>query len=108
MPFLIKDRCIVCGKTESAPKPMLSCNRIGRSGYTWVIHNEDGDMLGAGSTRSRGNSFKDACPVILKDKHRRYCFRLYEAGRSAVFQTAIRNPRARRLRFFDTDLMYFT
>jgi hypothetical protein len=36
----------------------------------WVVYNGEGDMIGSGSTRSLGNSVKDACSTIVKDNLR--------------------------------------
>jgi hypothetical protein len=34
----------------------------------WVVYNGDGDMIGSGSTRNLGNSVKNICGVIEKDR----------------------------------------
>jgi hypothetical protein len=34
----------------------------------WALSNRDGDVIGAGSTRSLGNAVKEACRVVRKDR----------------------------------------
>lgn len=41
---------------------------LARKDNKWVLYNKDGDMIGSGSTRSLGNSVKDACEAIEKDR----------------------------------------
>ena len=35
----------------------------------WIVYDKDGDMIDAGSTRSLGNSVKDACKAIAEDRN---------------------------------------
>jgi hypothetical protein len=44
--------------------------RLVKKDNKWVVYNKDGDMIGSGSTRSLGNSVKDACEAIAADDGR--------------------------------------
>ena len=44
---------------------------LARKDNKWVVYNKDGDMIGSGSTRSLGNSVKDACEAITKENGRK-------------------------------------
>jgi len=38
-----------------------------RKDNKWVLYDKEGDMIDSGSTRSLGNSVKDACAALAKD-----------------------------------------
>jgi hypothetical protein len=70
-----KERCPQLTITNDREKAdyILTLDHEGGKGLAridnkWVVYNESGDMLDAGSTRSLGNSVKDACAAILNEK----------------------------------------
>jgi len=70
----IKERCPMLTVTIKEDKAdyILSLDHEGgknllQKDNKWVVYNSDGDMIDAGSTRSLGNSVKDACRAIAED-----------------------------------------
>jgi TonB family protein len=71
------ERCTQVTVTINRAKAdyIVTLDHEGGKGYArkdnkWASYNQDGDMIGSGSTRSLGNSVKDACEAILNDRGR--------------------------------------
>ena len=69
----VKERCPMLTVTINQDKAdyILTLDHEGgkkilRKDNKWVVYNKDGDMVDAGSTRSLGNSIKDACKAIAE------------------------------------------
>jgi hypothetical protein len=70
-----EDRCpqVMVTINQGKADYIVTLDHEGGKGLTrkdnkWVAYNKDGDMIGSGSTRSLGNSVKNACEAISKDR----------------------------------------
>ncbi len=45
--------------------------KVAQKDNKWALYNKDGDVIKSGSTRALGNSVKDACEAITKDREKK-------------------------------------